>query len=172
MVWPGGSLVDWDQLPTTDSEIVNACRRDYLQLASSSGSTKGSPADRALALQDSQVRLAWAQVHCSNYSDVVDGAALAEGLISKPDAIVGQSDRYLHELTYIAAVGRFRTGSYSKARRLLQDAAHGGARQMLALLSEVEQRMVNEGLIGMGVVMAAGGVLVGVVAAAVAGARR
>lgn len=76
-------------------------------------------------------------------------------------------------VTFIAAVGEYRTGHYASAKNRLRSLliAAPGHRQAASLLDEIEERIVREGLIGAGV-LAGGAIGLGILAGMLFGGKR
>lgn len=132
------------ELPVTDRQLIHRCKKEFEE-ASKSGSQESAAEG---------LRLLWALVHSRNMSDVAAGLKLSELLMDRPD----MDEVCSREVIYLRAVGKFRTGKYLEARQQLEELLklRPDSHQASSLKKEVDDAIVRDGLIGVGVV---GGVL-------------
>lgn len=132
------------ELPTTDQQLIQRCQQEW-----EDASRNGSHESAAEGL-----RLVWALVHSCNMADVDRGLQFSAKLIDTPD----MDSQYRRELVYLRAVGKYRSGKYLEARQQLEELLkiRPDSHQARSLKKEVDDAIVRDGLIGVGVV---GGVL-------------
>lgn len=94
-------------------------------------------------------RLVWTLVHSTWLSDARRGRELAEALASDPGAEPGA----VRDLLYLQAVAAHKLGDNVGARRLLTSllATSPHCRQATALKTAVDDAVVRDGLVGLGV---------------------
>lgn len=132
------------ELPTTDRQLIERCKTEF-EDASKNGSQESSAEG---------LRLVWALVHSRDMADVGNGLSLSEILMDKPD-MDGVCSR---ELLYLRAVGKYRSGKYLESRQQLEELLkiRPDSHQASCLKKEVDDAIVRDGLLGVGVI---GGVL-------------
>ena len=103
-------------------------------------------------------------------SNVTAGTRLAVEMLDQMGAEATETWKHV---TFIAAVGEYRTGHYASAKNRLRSLliAAPGHRQAASLLDEIEERIVREGLIGAGV-LAGGAIGLGILAGMLFGGKR
>ncbi|OAE26534.1 hypothetical protein AXG93_1406s1260 [Marchantia polymorpha subsp. ruderalis] len=105
---------------------------------------------------ESIMRLAWALVHSAQPADVQRASLGGQG---------GPLQKW--EILYLLAVGHYRTGDLGRCRRLVDQALEIAPdfRQAVALRKMVEDKIAQEGAIGVGIAAAAVGIVASGVAA-------
>mmetsp|Transcript_25565 Transcript_25565/g.45513 ORF Transcript_25565/g.45513 Transcript_25565/m.45513 type:complete len:155 (-) Transcript_25565:293-757(-) len=135
-----------DLLPVADAATISACEAEYMSLSAKGG---GESAEACF-------RYAWALCHSASEKDNKRGVTLSE--TAEAFNMEGRegSDITKREFMYIRAVGLFKAGKYTAARtvcnQILEDSPD--CRQARSLKAIVEEVMVREGLIGIGVAAA------------------
>ncbi|KAK9816702.1 hypothetical protein WJX72_003896 [[Myrmecia] bisecta] len=140
------------QLPLTEPELVVDLQNEYEKL-SREGS---SDADQAC------FRLAWALVHSRSLKDVQRGLDLSTLLLQGHD--LGSDTQ--RDAVYLCAVAKYKLGRYIDSRHQLEELLKvtPDCRQAQHLKQVVDDQIVKEGLIGVGI---GAGVLAGVAAVVV-----
>jgi len=132
------------QLPETDPDFIRQCQADF-------ETTSRSGANDANA---ECLRYVWALVHSRSSRDVKRGLELAERML------VGNQleEQWQRDLVYLCAVAKYKLRQYLAARDQLAEILRVSpeSRQAQALKQAVDDQIVKEGLIGVGI---AGGVL-------------
>ncbi|KAF8066191.1 FIS1A [Scenedesmus sp. PABB004] len=140
-----------ERLPATTDDQVHSFQAEY-----SAAFESGSPSE----LEAAKCRLIWALVHADSRAHQQRGADLAAAALDN-DQRTQDQDR---ELRYYLAVAQFKLGRCLDARRtltsLLQD--YPDFRQGAALKGDVDERVVKDGLLGLGVAGAVAAVALGV----------
>eukprot|EP00775_Hariotina_reticulata_P006074 gene6074-6313_t len=140
-----------DKLPVTTDEQVAQFQAEY-QAAFNTGSQD--------ELEGAKCRLIWALVHSMTRTNQQRGLDLAQAALDN-DTRTTDQDR---ELRYLLAVAMFKLGRCLDARRtltaLLVD--YPEFRQAESLKSEVDERVVKDGLLGLSVAGAVAAVVVGI----------
>ncbi|GBF95357.1 hypothetical protein Rsub_07785 [Raphidocelis subcapitata] len=147
-------------LPATTDEQVAQFQAEY------SAAFGGSNQEE---LESAKCRLIWALAHhTASRAHLQRGLDLAEAALGG-DARTADQDR---ELKYLSAVAMYNLRSYIAARRALADllADYPDFRQAQALYDEVNELVIRDGLLGLGMVASVVGLGVGLLAAA--GRRR
>lgn len=146
------------ELPITDKDLISRCRNEYDTAVTAGADTSAAG-----------LRLVWALVHArSTSTDVPRGIQLAELLMDKQDT----DPQFKRELVYLRAVGKYRVGKLLEARRQLDELlkVSPDSHQAHQLKQAVEDQIIKEGLVGVGIV---GGLLgVGAVILSAAFSRR
>lgn len=126
-------------LPQTEPQTVRQFQKEYLDL-----SRKGDK-----EAPQACFRFVWALVHSPDPAHVERGLDLAQSMITAHDL----EQQGLNDLVYLCAVAQYRRGSYQAARAQITEylkvapSSHQGAE----LKSAVDDAIVKEGLIGVGV---------------------
>lgn len=144
-----------DTLPWTDADIIVNCERE----AAGEGTGLSKDSD----MSDSIMRLSWALVHSRRSADVQRGIAMLETSLDNDG---GPLQR--REILYLLAVGHYRAEDYARSRRYIDQALQIAPdfRQALTLKKIVEDKIAKDGVIGIGIAVAAAGVVAGGLAAA------
>ncbi|KAK9835188.1 hypothetical protein WJX81_004593 [Elliptochloris bilobata] len=143
------------ELPQADHDLVYRSRKEFERL------TQAGSADAPEAC----LRLVWALVHSTFETDIVRGRELAQGLLASKQL----EERSEHDCIYLLSVALYRQGRLLDARRQLNELlkVNPESRQGAALKAAVEDQIVREGLVGVGV---AGGIIATIAAVALAAA--
>ncbi|KAM7505322.1 hypothetical protein LguiB_004226 [Lonicera macranthoides] len=146
-----------DQIPWCERDIVVGCEKEVAEAA------KG---DSEEVKAGSIMRLSWALVHSRQQDDVHRGIAMLEASLAKRS----NSPLQEREKLYLLAVGNYRSGEFSKSRKLLEKCLEISPdwRQALSLKNMVEERITKDGVIGIGITATTVGLIVGGLAAALA----
>mmetsp|Transcript_1473 Transcript_1473/g.5067 ORF Transcript_1473/g.5067 Transcript_1473/m.5067 type:complete len:161 (-) Transcript_1473:555-1037(-) len=146
-----------DTLPRVGQETVNELDALYARAIADGDE------DAAKKLQ---TQLCWALVHSHRDENKLKGVAMLEALL--PSAFTHEDK---HECLYLIAVGLYRLRKLVDAKRVvtqaLQEAPH--SRQAEALRQLIDDAIMQDGLIGVGLVVGVAG-LIGIGATAVASA--
>ncbi|CAL5219635.1 g1509 [Coccomyxa viridis] len=147
------------ELPVTDSTMIAGLQADW-EKETQRGSHEATQA---------AFRLVWGLVHSSNNKDVDRGLRFADELL-RDKSLDAQDQR---DLVYLTAVAMYKLGKVLDARRQLDELLRVNPqwRQAQTLKQAVDDQVVKEGLLGLGVATAIGGVAALILAAAL-GARR
>ncbi|BBN10268.1 mitochondrial fission 1 protein [Marchantia polymorpha subsp. ruderalis] len=139
-----------DSLPWTDAQVIQDLEREAAQ--------EGQGKNKS----ESIMRLAWALVHSAQPADVQRGIAMLESSLGGQG---GPLQKW--EILYLLAVGHYRTGDLGRCRRLVDQALEIAPdfRQAVALRKMVEDKIAQEGAIGVGIAAAAVGIVASGVAA-------
>jgi fission 1 protein len=152
----GNFFTGGDNIPWCDRDIIAGCEREL--------------ADAATEAQrnDSLMRLSWALVHSKHQDDVNRGISMIEASLDN-----SSSPLQTREKLYLLAVGKYRSGDYSRSRQLVERCleVQPDWRQALSLKKAIEDKIAKDGVIGIGIATTAVGLLVGGIAAAVARKR-
>ncbi|XWS65347.1 hypothetical protein CRYUN_Cryun05aG0104900 [Craigia yunnanensis] len=145
-----------DQIPWCDRDVIAGCEREVADAA------KG---DSEELKSESIMRLSWALVHSRQHEDVQRGIAMLEASLANSSSPLQQREKLC-----LLAVGYYRTGEYSRSRKLLEQCLEIAPdwRQALALKKAVEDRIAKDGVIGIGITATAVGLIAGGIAAALA----
>ncbi|KAL6756557.1 hypothetical protein V8C86DRAFT_2647363 [Haematococcus lacustris] len=130
-----------DALPTTDPEVVHNCQADY------DAAFRSASQDE---VDSARFRLAWALVHSTDTGHVRRGLNLARAKL-QDKAKMKASD--VRDMSYLAAVARFRLGEYLAARTEIKELLreHPDCRQAEALQKLCDDCILRDGLLGVGV---------------------
>ncbi|KAK9909566.1 hypothetical protein WJX75_004200 [Coccomyxa subellipsoidea] len=144
------------ELPVTDDDMIAGVRAEYERLSSTGEGPHAC------------FRLVWTLVHSIKNSDVRRGLDLAEELLQSR----GLDEQEQRDLIYLQSVAYYKLGKMLEARRQLDELlkVSPSFRQAQTLKAAVEEQIVKEGLVGIGMASAVLG-LVGV-AIGLAFARR
>lgn len=140
------------QLPQTEPQKVREFQSEYIK-CSKAGSQETPNAG---------FRFVWALVHSPDPAHVQRGLDLAQQMLNAQELDQqGQDD-----LVYFCAVAQFRRGSYQAAKTQINEylKVKPGSRQGVDLKKAIDDAIVREGLIGVGVgtgILAAGAVAIG-----------
>ncbi|CAK0762230.1 hypothetical protein CVIRNUC_002936 [Coccomyxa viridis] len=147
------------ELPVTDPDMIAGLQADW-----ENENRKGSSESTQAAF-----RLVWGLVHSERNTDVGRGLEFAEELL-RDKSIDAQDQR---DLVYLTAVAMYRLGRVLDARRQLEELLKVNPqwRQAQTLKAAVDDQVVREGLLGLGVATAIGGVAALILAAALGGRR-
>eukprot|EP00250_Pteridium_aquilinum_P011635 c2020_g1_i1 orf=575-1069(-) len=149
-----------DTLPWTDNTIIQGFEREAAGEVSEFGKESNK--------NESYMRLSWALVHSRQTSDVQRGILMLEASLSKkPDGIQER------EILYLLAVGHYRAGDIPRARRYIDHALEitPDFRQGITLRKLIEDKIAKDGVIGIGIAVAAAGAVAGGIAALLAKKR-
>lgn len=149
-----------DSLPWTDAELIQNCERD----AAGEGVGISQDSDRT----ENYMRLSWALVHSRQPADVQRGLLMLEASLgAKP----GKGEE--REILYLLAVGHYRAGDITRARRFIDEAMEMAPdfRQGATLRKMIEDKIAKDGAIGIGIAAAAVGIVASGIAAVVAKRR-
>ncbi|XP_010453307.1 PREDICTED: mitochondrial fission 1 protein B [Camelina sativa] len=142
-----------DEFPLCDTDIISGCEKELAeaQKAQDEGRTK-----------ECIMRLSWALVHSKMPGDIQRGVAMIEASV-----VNDTSAMKLREKLYLLAVGYYRSGDYSRSRdcieRCLEVEPESGQAQTLK--KAIEDRIVKDGVIGVGIAVTAVGLVAGIAAA-------
>lgn len=146
----GAASASADEFPLCDSDIISGCEKELAE-AQDEGRKK-----------ECIMRLSWALVHSKMPSDIQRGIAMLEALV-----VNDTSAMKLREKLYLLALGYYRSGDFSRSRdcieRCLEVEPESGQAQ--ALKKAIEDRIVKDGVIGVGIAVTAVGVVAGIAAA-------
>lgn len=126
-------------LPQTTAQDVRRFQKEYLEM--SKAGDKGTP--------HACFRFVWALVHSPDPAHVERGLDLAQSMINARDI----DQQHLNDLVYMCAVAQYRRGSYQAAKTQIVEylkvapSSHQGTQ----LKSAIDDAIVKEGLIGVGV---------------------
>lgn len=114
------------------------------------------------------MRLSWALVHSRQPEHVQRGIAMLEASLANSSTPLQKRERL-----YLLSVGYFRSDQYAKSRQLVEECLEiqPDWRQALTLKKAIEDRIAKDGVIGIGISASAVGIIVGVLAAALARRR-
>lgn len=130
------------ELPVVDDDLVVQCRSDFEKALNNSSQE---------AYESAKLRFTWALIHSCRRDHIARGLGLAE------DSEAQKHDR---ETEYLIAVAMYKLGRHLEARRVLARLLESdpGFRQAETLKAAVDDAVVKDGLVGMGVVAAVAGV--------------
>lgn len=136
------------ELPQTSGDVLSAVRAEYTAAQQKGGDS----------FRDAEYRLAWALVHSPHREDVEVGEDIAKQLISV------ETDRN-RDAEYYLAVAYYKLGKYVGARRQIAQILEKWPdfRQAERLKALADEKVMREGLIGVGI---AGAAVVGIGAVA------
>ncbi|AQL06567.1 Mitochondrial fission 1 protein A [Zea mays] len=150
-----------DVLPWCDPDIIAGFESEVAEAANEEQKT------------ESLMRLSWALVHSRQPEDVNRGIGMLEASLDR-----SSSPEETREKLYLLAVGRYRTGDYTRSRQLLErclEIQHDW-RQAITLQRLVEEKTKRDGMIGMAIITGAFGVVGlvagGIIAAASSSSRK
>lgn len=146
-------------LPETDEYQVATLRQEYEKLSKDGG----GPASEAC------FRLVWGLVHSKKKADIDQGSQLASVLMQSDD----MDAKAKKDLVYFQCVALYKLGKYVDAKRQLEEflQVSPNHRQALSLKEAVDDRLVRDGLIGVGIASTVGVVIAGVLAAVLSNRR-
>ncbi|AES81249.1 putative mitochondria fission 1 protein [Medicago truncatula] len=152
----GNFFTGGDQIPWCDRDVISGCEREV---------GEASNGDSDERKNESIMRLSWALVHSRQQEDIHRGIAMLETSLGND-----RSPLHQREKLYLLAVGYYRATDYPRSRQLLEQCLEIAPdwRQALSLKKTVEERIAKDGVIGIGITATAAGLLVGVIAAALA----
>ncbi|XP_060177409.1 mitochondrial fission 1 protein A-like [Lycium barbarum] len=138
-----------DQLPWCSPDIIVGCEKEVAD------ATKGASDE---GKNESIMRLSWALVHSKQPDDVQRGIAMLEASIANSSSPLQQREKL-----YLLAVGYYRSGEYSKSRKLTDQCLEIAPdwRQALSLKKAIEDRITKDGVIGIGITVTTIGLIVG-----------
>ncbi|KXZ44488.1 hypothetical protein GPECTOR_67g329 [Gonium pectorale] len=136
-----------EELPSVDMDFVKHAEEEYHSIYQTGTSEEVDAA---------RFRLVWALVHSASRSHQSRGLELCRTKLKEQ-----QKDK---EYRYFAAVAAYKLGHYIEARRELSSLLkeHAGFRQAEFLRGLVEDAIVREGLVGVGIASAVAGVALAV----------
>ncbi|KAJ7942413.1 Mitochondrial fission 1 protein [Quillaja saponaria] len=145
-----------DQIPWCERDIIVGCEREVADASNANSDERKN---------ESIMRLSWALVHSKQAEDVQRGVAMLEASLSNTSSPLEEREKL-----YLLAVGYYRSGDYSKSRKLLDRCLEIAPdwRQALTLKKTVEGQISKDGVIGIGIAATAVGLLAGGLAAALA----
>ncbi|KAG7550425.1 Fis1 C-terminal tetratricopeptide repeat [Arabidopsis thaliana x Arabidopsis arenosa] len=149
----GAASASADEFPLCDSDIISGCEKELAeaQKAQDEGRKK-----------ECIMRLSWALVHSKMPGDIQRGIAMLEALV-----VNDTSAMKLREKLYLLALGYYRSGDFSRSRdcieRCLEVEPEWGQAQTLK--KAIEDRIVKDGVIGVGIAVTAVGLVAGIAAA-------
>ncbi|KAJ8446868.1 hypothetical protein Cgig2_016178 [Carnegiea gigantea] len=144
-----------DQIPWCDRDIIAGCEREVAE-----ANTGCSAQTKSECL----MQLSWALVHSRQQDDVQRGIAMLEASL---DGI--SNHLQIRERLYLLAVGYYRIADYPRSRQMVERCLEitPDWRQALALKKNIEDRIIRDGVIGVGIaVFTTIGLVAGGVAAA------
>ncbi|KAL6198278.1 hypothetical protein ACLB2K_028070 [Fragaria x ananassa] len=135
-----------DHIPWSDGNIIHGCEIEVAEAMSKGETTEKDK-------RESIMRLSWALVHSRQHQDVQRGIDM---LLQVAETSMAKSTNSLldqQEMRYLWAVGYYRSGAYSTSRRLLDRCLEIEPewKQALRLKKTVEDRIVKDGFIGIGI---------------------
>lgn len=145
------------ELPPADPELVDAIVQELKTISK----------DDRKAYSAARFRYGWALVHSTRKQDVPKGLKLCQTMLRDKEG----DER---DLLYLLAVAQYRQKTYLDARKTLDRLLEVSptCSQAKSLKAQVEDQIVKEGLVGVGLAAAAVGVVGAVVASVVLGSRR
>ncbi|CAN8236608.1 unnamed protein product [Cochlearia groenlandica] len=142
-----------DEFPLCDADTISGCEKELAEAQKSE--------DEGIK-KECIMRLSWALVHSNLTSDIHRGIAMLEASV-----VNDTSPLKLREKLYLLAIGYYRSGDYSRSRdsveRCLEIEPEWRQAQMLK--KAIEDRIVKDGVIGVGIAVTAVGIVAGVAAA-------
>ncbi|KFK25511.1 hypothetical protein AALP_AA8G124400 [Arabis alpina] len=149
----GAASTSADQFPLCDTDIISGCEKEYAEVQ------KGQ--DEGLK-KECIMRLSWALVHSKMPVDIQRGIAMLEASV-----VNDTSPMKLREKLYLLAVGYYRSSDFSRSRECIERCLEVEPewRQAQALKQAIEDRIVKDGVIGVGIAVTAVGVVAGIAAA-------
>jgi fission 1 protein len=145
-------------LPETDEDTIKSLKEGY-EDASRDGGRSSSEACYLLV---------WGLVHSKRKKDVGEGLQLAGALMESDEL----EDERKKDLVYIKCVALYKLGKYLEAKRQLEEflLVSPNHRQALQIKEMVDEKLVRDGLIGVGVLST--GALIASIAVAVLSSGR
>ncbi|KAJ4882955.1 Mitochondrial fission 1 protein B [Raphanus sativus] len=142
-----------DEFPLCDTDIISGCEKELAE--AQKGQDEGFK-------KESIMRLSWALVHSKVPADIQRGIAMLEGSV-----VSDTSPMTLREKLYLLAIGYYRSGDFSRSRDYIERCLEVEPewRQAQTLRTAIEDRIVKDGVIGVGIAVTAVGVVAGVAAA-------
>ncbi|KAM5587904.1 mitochondrial fission 1 protein A [Rosa sericea] len=147
-----------DHIPWCNRDIIHRCEREVGEVMNKGESTEEHKSE-------SIMRLSWALVHSMQREDVQRGIDMLLQATNNSMAKSTNSPLDQREMLYLMAVGYYRSGEYSTSRRLLNQCLgiEPKWRRALSLKKTVEDRIMKDGFIGIGItagaIIAAGGIV-------------
>ncbi|CAH2072906.1 unnamed protein product [Thlaspi arvense] len=144
-----------DEFPLCDADIISGCEKELAE--AQKGQDEGHK-------KECIMRLSWALVHSKTPADIQRGIAMLEASV-----VSDSSPMKLREKLYLLAVGYYRSGDYSRSRDYIERCLEVEPewRQAQTLKTAIEDRIVKDGVIGVGIAVTAVGIVAGIAAALV-----
>ncbi|CAF1786349.1 unnamed protein product [Brassica oleracea var. botrytis] len=144
-----------DEFPLCDTDIISGCEKELAE--AQKGQDEGFK-------KESIMRLSWALVHSKMPADIQRGIAMLEGSV-----VSDTSPMTLREKLYLLAIGYYRSGDFSRSRGYIERCLEVEPewRQAQTLKTAIEDRIVKDGVIGVGIAVTAVGIVAGIAAALV-----
>ncbi|WZZ22525.1 hypothetical protein YC2023_123912 [Brassica napus] len=144
-----------DEFPLCDTDIISGCEKELAE--AQKGQDEGFK-------KESIMRLSWALVHSKMPPDIQRGIAMLEGSV-----VSDTSPMTLREKLYLLAIGYYRSGDFSRSRESIERCLEVEPewRQAQTLKTAIEDRIVKDGVIGVGIAVTAVGIVAGIAAALV-----
>ncbi|XP_009121852.1 mitochondrial fission 1 protein B [Brassica rapa] len=144
-----------DEFPLCDTDIISGCEKELAE--AQKGQDEGFK-------KESIMRLSWALVHSKMPADIQRGIAMLEGSV-----VSDTSPVTLREKLYLLAIGYYRSGDFSRSRDYIERCLEVEPewRQAQTLKTAIEDRIVKDGVIGVGIAVTAVGIVAGIAAALV-----
>ncbi|KAG5376953.1 hypothetical protein IGI04_041549 [Brassica rapa subsp. trilocularis] len=144
-----------DEFPLCDTDIISGCEKELAE--AQKGQDEGFK-------KESIMRLSWALVHSKMPADIQRGIAMLEGSV-----VSDTSPMTLREKLYLLAIGYYRSSDFSRSRESIERCLEVEPewRQAQTLKTAIEDRIVKDGVIGVGIAVTAVGIVAGIAAALV-----
>ncbi|CAH8281841.1 unnamed protein product [Eruca vesicaria subsp. sativa] len=142
-----------DEFPLCDNDIISGCEKELAE--AQKGQDEGFK-------KECIMRLSWALVHSETPADIQRGIAMLEGSV-----VSDTSPMKLKENLYLLAIGYYRSGDFSRSRECIERCLEVEPewRQAQMLKTAIEDRIVKDGVIGVGITVTAVGIVAGIAAA-------
>ncbi|KAF3500645.1 hypothetical protein F2Q69_00044983 [Brassica cretica] len=144
-----------DEFPLCDTDIISGCEKELAE--AQKGQDEGFKKECIMLLS-------WALVHSKMPADIQRGIAMLEGSV-----VSDTSPMTLREKLYLLAIGYYRSGDFSRSRGYIERCLEVEPewRQAQTLKTAIEDRIVKDGVIGVGIAVTAVGIVAGIAAALV-----
>ncbi|KAG2274099.1 hypothetical protein Bca4012_046359 [Brassica carinata] len=144
-----------DEFPLCDTDIISGCEKELAE--AQKGQDEGFK-------KESIMRLSWALVYSKMPADIQRGITMLEGSV-----VSDTSPMTLREKLYLLAIGYYRSGDFSRSRGYVERCLEVEPewRQAQTLKTAIEDRIVKDGVIGVGIAVTAVGIVAGIAAALV-----
>ncbi|KAJ4911950.1 Mitochondrial fission 1 protein B [Raphanus sativus] len=146
----GAASVFADEFPLCDADIISGCEKELAE------AQRGQ--DEGLR-KECIMRLSWALVHSKTHADIQRGISMLEAAV-----VSDTSPMNLREKLYLLALGYYRSGDFSRSRDYIERCLEVEPewRQAQTLKTAIEDRIVKDGVIGVGIAVTAVGIVVGI----------
>ncbi|KAL1199133.1 Mitochondrial fission 1 protein B [Cardamine amara subsp. amara] len=142
-----------DEFPLCDADIISGCEKELAEAQKAQ--------DEGLQ-KECIMRLSWALVHSKTPGDIQRGLAMLEALV-----VNDASPMKLREKLYLLAVGYYRSSDFSRSRDCIEQCLEVEPEwsQAQKLKKAIEDRIVKDGVLGVGIAVTAVGLVAGIAAA-------